>query len=167
MTLRPRPYQKTAVEEVYTRYANNRRKLLLYLPTGAGKTVIAALIIEKLLERQDFGKVLFIAHRQEILDQTAKTLKNSLPHISTSVEQGKRTSSKKARVTIASVQSLVTRKEKFDPREFSLIICDECHRALSPSWAEVIQYFHDNGKPDTLLRGRRATPKRTDGIHHR
>ncbi|MFT5084689.1 MAG: ATP-dependent helicase IRC3 [Lentisphaeria bacterium] len=163
MKLQPRPYQNTAVDEVYTRYKNKHRKLLLYLPTGAGKTVIASLIIEKLLEQPNFGKVLFIAHREEILDQTVKTLKNNLSHISIDIEQGKRSSEKKSKITVASVQSLITRKEKFNPKEFSLIICDECHRALSPSWTEVIQHFHNNGKPDTLLLGMTATPQRTDG----
>lgn len=164
MTFRPRPYQKTAVEEVYRRYENQRRKLLLHLPTGAGKTVIATLIIDKLLTTQpEFGRILFVAHRQEIIDQTAKTLKKQLRHLSIAIEQGKRTASTKAKITIASVQSLVARKEKFDPRKFSLIICDECHRALSPSWKAVIQHFYDNGNPDTLLLGMTATPRRTDG----
>jgi ATP-dependent helicase IRC3 len=164
MKFKPRPYQKMAVEEVYRRFEKNRRKLLLYLPTGSGKTVIATLIIDKLLETQpDFGRVLFIAHRQEILYQTAKTLKKQHPHLSIAIEQGKRVSKKNANITIASVQSLIGRKEKFDPREFSLIICDECHRALSPSWTEVIQYFHGSGNPDTLLLGMTATPRRTDG----
>jgi len=164
MRLKPRPYQKLAIEEVRHRYEQGRRKLLLYLPTGAGKTVIATLIIDKLSKSQaDFGRVLFIAHRQEILDQTAWILKKQLRSFSIAIEQGKRTSSHKANITIASVQSLVKRKEKFDPSEFSLIICDECHRALSPGWTEVIQYFHCNGNPNTLLLGMTATPRRTDG----
>ncbi|VAX05183.1 DNA helicase, phage-associated; Type III restriction enzme [hydrothermal vent metagenome] len=164
MRLKPRPYQKIAVEEVCHRYKQNRRKLLLYLPTGAGKTVIATLIIDKLFKTQaDFGRVLFIAHRQEILDQTARILKKQLAGISVAIEQGKRTASKKTKITIASVQSLVKRKEKFDPGEFSLIICDECHRALSPGWTEVIRYFHCHGNPNTLLLGMTATPRRTDG----
>ncbi|MEJ2418771.1 MAG: DEAD/DEAH box helicase family protein, partial [Exilibacterium sp.] len=164
MAFRPRPYQKMAVEEVYRRYQNERRKLLLYLPTGAGKTVIATLVIDKLLTaRPDFGRILFVAHRQEILDQTANTLKKHLRHLSIAIEQGKRTAVEPAKITIASVQSLVSRKEKFNPREFSLIICDECHRALSPSWTAVIEHFHSNGNPDTLLLGMTATPRRTDG----
>jgi len=164
MSFRPRPYQKTAVEEVYRRYENQHRKLLLHLPTGAGKTVIATLIIDRLLTAQpDFGRILFVAHRQEILDQTAKTLKKQLRHLSVEIEQGKRMASNQAKVTIASIQSLASRKDKFDPQEFSLIICDECHRALSPSWTAVIEHFHHNGNPDTLLLGMTATPRRTDG----
>ncbi|MBW1796381.1 MAG: DEAD/DEAH box helicase family protein, partial [Deltaproteobacteria bacterium] len=58
------------------------------------------------------------------------------------MEQGSRSSSSNSHVTIASVQSLIRRKERFDPKDFSVIICDECHRALAPSWSEVISYFY-------------------------
>ena len=164
MKFNPRPYQKIAVEEVFRRYQTHSRNLLLHLPTGAGKTVIATLIIDKLLKaKQGFGRVLFIAHRQEILDQTALTFKKQLPRLSIAIEQGDRKSTKQETITIASVQSLITRKEQFNPQEFSLIICDECHRALSPSWTEVIDYFHRNNASDTLLLGMTATPRRTDG----
>jgi ATP-dependent helicase IRC3 len=163
MRFKPRPYQNTAVEEVIKRFQDKSRKMLLYLPTGAGKTVIAAFIIEKFLKNQNFGKILFVAHRQEILDQTARTIKNHLKNVSIEIEQGKRTTSNDVQITVASVQSLVKRKAKFNPKEYSLIICDECHRALSPTWTELIKYFYENKKPDTLLLGMTATPRRTDG----
>jgi ATP-dependent helicase IRC3 len=159
-----RPYQKSAVNSVVSRYKRrNANRVLLYLPTGAGKTVIATFIIKELIKSPGFGKVLFVAHRREILDQTVRTIKRELPDLSIQIEQGERTSTHSAAITIASVQSLVRRKERFDPTGFSLIICDECHRALAPSWEEVIDYFvsHRGGK--TLLVGMTATPNRTDG----
>jgi superfamily II DNA or RNA helicase len=162
--IRLRPYQKSAVQEVVSRYTReNARRLLLYLPTGAGKTVIAAFIIKELLTRPGFGKVLFVAHRREILDQTARTIAAELPRARLQIEQGGRHAHRDATITIASVQSLVRRKERFDPKAFSLIICDECHRALAPSWGEVIDYFHAHRGRDTLLLGMTATPRRTDG----
>ena len=71
-----RPYQKAAVAAVVSRYREQKeQRMLLYLPTGAGKTVVATHIIKTLRERASFGRALFIAHRREILDQTAQTLR--------------------------------------------------------------------------------------------
>lgn len=74
-----RPYQKAAVAAVAARYRSGERRMLLHLPTGAGKTVIATFAIRAL--RQGFGlrRCLFVAHRREILDQTAQTLQRHLP----------------------------------------------------------------------------------------
>ncbi|MCP4675543.1 MAG: DEAD/DEAH box helicase [Deltaproteobacteria bacterium] len=159
-----RPYQKAAVAAVVSRYQNqNQRRMLLYLPTGAGKTVIAAFIIKALRRMPGFGKALFIAHRREILDQTARTIKQHLPKLKVQIEQGERTSHGASAVTLASVQSMVRRKERYDPKEYALVICDECHRALAPTWEEVIEYFHARAGEGTLLLGMTATPQRTDG----
>lgn len=161
---RLRPYQKSAITAVVSRYTQQKqRRMLLFLPTGAGKTVIATHIIKSLRETSGFGKTLFVAHRREIIDQTARTISQHIPEVHVQVEQGERSSSGKGDVTIASVQSLVRRKERYDPRKFSLIICDECHRALAPTWEEVIDYFHTAADQNTLLLGMTATPNRTDG----
>lgn len=163
MSFIPRPYQKKAVEAVISLYNGGMRKMLLHLPTGAGKTVIAAIVIKKLLDFPDVQKILFIAHREEILDQTKQKLNIHLPFINVQIEQGARSSSPDADVTIASVQSLIRRKNKFNPKDFSVIICDECHRALAPSWTEVINYFYEHKGSKALLLGMTATPKRSDG----
>ena len=133
------------------------------LTDGAGKTVIAAEIIRTLRQRQGFGKTLFVAHRREIIDQTARTIGRQVPSATVQVEQGSRVATGEASVTVASVQSLVKRKDRYDPSEFSLIICDECHRALAPSWEEVITHFHDRKQRESLLLGMTATPRRSDG----
>jgi len=163
MKYSPRPYQKKAVDAVLSRFKTDSTKLLLHLPTGAGKTIIAILIIERLLALSDTDKILFIAHREEILDQTRKTIKRHLPTIDVQIEQGARHSSQEAQITIASVQSLIKRKEQYNPQDFSMIICDECHHALAPTWTEVLSYFYENKRHDTLLLGMTATPKRSDG----
>ncbi len=159
----PRPYQEKAVREVLTLYQDGARKMLLHLPTGAGKTIIATLIIERLLPLIDAGKVLFIAHRRELLDQTAEKLKQHLPGLAISIDQGDRRADPAAQVIIASIQSLSKRKHAYRPEQFSLIVCDECHRALAPSWVEVIEHFNDERDGDALLLGMTATPRRTDG----
>ncbi len=147
-----------------SRYRDEKeRRMLLYLPTGAGKTVIATYIIKALRAYTGFGKILFVAHRREILDQTARTLQQHLPRLSVEIEQGERNSQGDADITVASVQSLVRRKDRYDPKAFNLVVCDECHRALAPSWEEVINYFYSEAGNETLLLGMTATPRRSDG----
>jgi superfamily II DNA or RNA helicase len=158
-----RPYQKAAVASVSARYRSGDRRLLLYLPTGAGKTVIATFIIEALRRGAGLGRCLFVAHRREILDQTARTIARHLPGLDVQVEQGERNASGGADVIVASVQSLIRRKERYPASAFDLIICDECHHALSPSWSEVITYFWGKAEGKTLLLGMTATPRRSDG----
>ena len=158
-----RPYQKAAIASVVARYRERERRMLLYLPTGAGKTVIATFIIQALRDKLALGRTLFIAHRREILDQTVRTLQEHLPGLSIEVEQGERTAETNADITVASVQSLLRRKERYDPKSFDIIVCDECHRALSPSWDAVISYFWSQAGAQTLLLGMTATPRRSDG----
>jgi ATP-dependent helicase IRC3 len=161
---RPRPYQKAAVQAVVTGYRKDKiNRQLLYLPTGAGKTVIATHIIKEFASRAGFGRCLFLAHRREILDQTARTIKQHLPQLTVEIEQGERSASGTADVTIASVQSLLQRKDRYDPKSFALVICDECHRALAPSWEDVLGYFYGDSGGNMLLLGMTATPRRSDG----
>ncbi|MEM9489613.1 MAG: DEAD/DEAH box helicase, partial [Myxococcota bacterium] len=160
----PRPYQAAAVRQVLALYERGQRNLLLHLPTGSGKTVIASLIIDALLRRWDgAGRVLFLAHRKELLEQTAATLRRQIPGVTIGIEQGRRRADLDARIVIASIQSLVHRKDRYPAARFAAIICDECHRALAPRWLEVIGYFRDQRPDATLLLGMTATPRRSDG----
>jgi ATP-dependent helicase IRC3 len=159
-----RPYQRAAVQAVVSRYRDEQEhRQLLYLPTGAGKTVIATHIIKEIRSIQRSGKCLFLAHRREILDQTARTIRQHVPRLSVEIEQGERSACGEADVTVASVQSLLRRKDRYDPKAFALVICDECHRALAPSWEEVIGYFYAQAGNSMLLLGMTATPRRSDG----
>ena len=159
----PRPYQDSAVRRVLSLFRQGEREMLLHLPTGSGKTIIATVVIEKLLPLLGEGKVLFVAHRRELLDQTADKLSRHLPDVPLSFEQGERRASLDARVILASIQSLMARKDAYPAEQFSLIIIDECHHALAPSWKAVIQYFHDSRARGSLLLGMTATPRRSDG----
>lgn len=136
--------------------------MLLKLPTGAGKTVIAAILLARIMKSDQSHSVLILAHRSEIIDQTAMKLSRHLPNIPIEIEQGRRRVEGKGCIVLASIQSMVRRKESFDPKAFSIIICDECHHALAPSWLAVIRYFQ-SARSDMLLVGMSATPVRSDG----
>lgn len=160
MGYKPRPYQSQAVSSVMNSYYRGQKKMLLHLPTGAGKTVIATLIMEKFLEIPSAGRVLFLAHRKEIVDQTAEKIAFHLGSNLVSIEQGRRRS-EDTKIVVASVQSLIKRLDSFSPEEYGLIICDECHHIYAKTWTETVSFFQRLS--DTALIGMSATPKRTDG----
>ena len=161
----PRPYQDAAVRRVVSLFGEGEREMLLHLPTGSGKTIIATVVIEKLLPKLKGGKVLFVAHRRELLDQTADKLDRHLPDVSVSIEQGERRASLDAQVILASIQSLSARKDTYPAEQFSLIIIYDCHHALAPTWKAVIQYFHDSPVTRRLLLVLTATPRPVSSSH--
>ena len=160
MKFTPRKYQLDAVKIVLKKIDLGTKKMLLHLPTGSGKTVIASIIIDELLKKNSDLKILFIAHRCEILNQTLAKINQQSPHIKAAIEQGERKTTGDESVIIASVQSIVRRKSNFNPSEFSVIICDECHRSLASTWIDVLKFF---SKSNPTLIGLTATPRRSDG----
>ena len=159
-----RDYQKDCVRDTL-RTLEESTSALLWLATGLGKTVVAASIIKN---RQHLGRTMFVAHRQELVEQAAKALfeeTGSCP----AIEQGSQKSSEhsfKAPVVVASVQSLVAkgggrpRYTKFQPSEFGTIVFDEAHHSPAKSWLIVRKHFLSN--PKCRLVGLTATPGRSD-----
>ena len=136
-----RPYQQECVDII-----NNLEpgSYLVALYTGAGKTVIFSQI-----ERR--GRMLILSHREELVHQPQKYFDCSF-----GVERAEETSNGED-VISASVQTLIHRLEKFDPKEFDILITDECHHAIAPSYRKIYDYF----KPRLHL-GFTATPNRAD-----
>lgn len=151
--VQPRPIQLealTALEQ--TRIAGYRGGLVT-LATGLGKTWLAAFDSA----RPSFGRVLFIAHREEILTQSRDVFRQVHPDASLGLFHGPE-KSPSARVVFASIQTLSLRLHEFQPGDFDYIVVDEFHHAAAPSYRAAIDYF----QPKFLL-GLTATPQRMDG----
>ncbi len=161
MKFEPRAYQTQAVQSVIQAFTQGQRQVLLRLPTGAGKTVIAALILEEMLQRIPGRRMLFLAHRKEIVDQTADKISQQIGAHLVAVEQAERRAAKDARVVVASIQSLSARLQDYAAEDFGILIVDECHHAFAKTWMDTIGHFGKQG--NTLLLGLTATPKRSDG----
>ncbi len=134
---------------------------MLRLPTGAGKTVVAALIIEKLLMRLDGKRILFLSHRKEIVEQTAEKIGIQVGSARVTIDQAERRADTQAPIVVASIQSLLGRLDEYDPQTFGAIIIDECHHAFAKTWLHTIGYF--GKRQESLLLGLTATSKRSDG----
>jgi superfamily II DNA or RNA helicase len=159
-----RRYQQECLERLRVRYREGRRRLLVSLPTGTGKTVVFA-AMPGFFEMKK--RMLVLAHRQELLDQAAAKFEAAAPGLVVGIEQGSRSARPDARVVLASVPT-VGREEssrllRLDPAQFYLIVVDEAHHAVATTYRRVFEHFHLFDK-DTkrLLVGFTATPRRGD-----
>ena len=153
-----RPYQQEAVDAVLTEWKSGHQKTLLVLPTGTGKTICFAKIIERAISGTN-GRALILAHRGELLDQAAEKLKE-VTGLEASLEKAESTcigSSKP--VVVGSVQTLCMpqRLDKFPDDYFTHIVVDEAHHSTSESYQRVLQHFSK-----ALVLGVTATPDRSD-----
>lgn len=149
----PRAAQILALEALDSTYAEGYDQAMVVMATGLGKTYLAAFFA------RSFGRVLFIAHREEILLQAKKSFQHVLPNQSGGLYNAAYKDADSDFV-FASIYTLGMKKhrERFDPEAFDLIVVDEFHHAAAKSYQAVLAYF----QPKFLL-GITATPHRLDG----
>lgn len=154
------PFQERLLEQVELARTQGRHRNLLVAATGTGKTVMAAVDYARLRERMTRDRLLFVAHREEILDQSRATFAHALRDASFGEfwVRGKRPV--RFEHVFASIQSLHRAGlEALDPLHFDVVIIDEFHHAAAPSY----QLLLDRITPKELL-GLTATPERADGL---
>jgi superfamily II DNA or RNA helicase/diadenosine tetraphosphate (Ap4A) HIT family hydrolase/HKD family nuclease len=149
----PREIQKAALTALEQTRLDGHRAGLVVLATGLGKTWLAAFDTA----RPQYRRVLFVAHREEILRQSRDVFRRVQPD----ADLGLFNADEKepdARIVFASIQTIANRLREFEPERFDYIVVDEFHHAAAPSYRRVIDYF----RPQFLL-GLTATPQRMDG----
>lgn len=162
-TITLRPYQREAIDAVLSARRAGVRRMVVCLPTGAGKTVIFS-ELARLARRP----VLVLAHRRELVGQAREKLAAALQDPSVvAVEQGERSAHPEAKVVVASIRSLHEERLAglLATRRFGLIIYDECHHAPAEDNRRVLRTLGAE-QPDwdgTLL-GFTATTNRADGL---
>ena len=150
-----RPYQIEAKNAIFAEW-ENKDKTLLVLPTGCGKTIVFADVAK---DRVNNGKVLILAHREELLTQASDKIKK-LCGLDCAMEKAEKTSiGADEPITVGSVQTMMTEKRlsAFSPDYFKTVIVDEAHHALAVSYQNVLKHF-DRAK----VLGVTATPDRGD-----
>lgn len=152
-----RPYQEEARAKVQQEWKEGRKRTLLVLPTGCGKTIVFSKIIE---DRVKMGeRVLVLAHRSELLEQASDKLMTATG-LGTALEKAENTSiGSWFRVVVGSVQTMQREKRlsQFPPNYFDTIVIDEAHHAISDGYQRVLEHF---GEANIL--GVTATPDRGD-----
>ena len=155
-----RPFQERLLEHVELARTIGRHRNLLVAATGTGKTVIAAVDYARLRDQLPRDRLLFVAHRAEILGQSRATFQLALRDMSFGEfwVSGKRPS--RFEYVFASIQSLNrSGLESLDPGHFDVVIVDEFHHAAAPSYRMLLDHL----EPRELL-GMTATPERADGL---
>lgn len=160
-----RDYQQECIDRCLASLESGKRKIAVSLPTGGGKTVIFASLINKIRQmNDDVGKTLVLVHRKELAIQAAQTCKNLCPGKRVEVEMAEYKATEYADIVVASVQTLVRgRLQNWDPHQFKTIIVDEAHHSAADSYKAVFDHFEvDNPNSDIALVGFSATMRRED-----
>jgi ATP-dependent helicase IRC3 len=157
-----RPYQRAAIDAALSARRAGTRRLLVHLPTGAGKTVIFS-HLATLAKRQ----VLVLAHREELLGQAREKLERALAGAAVvAVERGALRAPPDAKVLVCSIRSLHEERlaRVIRERDVGLVIYDECHHAAAADNLRVLRQLgvFDATFTGTLL-GFTATTARGDG----
>lgn len=158
--VRPLPFQDRLLELIEVSRQQGHHRNLLVAATGTGKTVMAALDYARLRTRLRRSRLLFVAHREEILDQSLATFRHTLrdPSFGEKWVGGVRPT--RFDHVFASIQSLnASGLEYLPPDHFDVVIVDEFHHAAAPSYERVLSHL----RPVELL-GLTATPERSDGM---
>lgn len=159
--INPYNFQKEILEKLDAeRKVHNRFKNLIVAATGTGKTMISAFDFKKYKQQKPTAKLLFIAHRKEILEQAQSTFQAVLRDANFGELWGNGQEPEKYDCIFASVQTLKNRLGDLSLSEsyYDFIIVDEVHHIKASSYRPILDKF----KPEILL-GLTATPERMDG----
>lgn len=152
----PNKMQQEALTALAKLQQDNKHKALLISATGTGKTYLSAFAVKKAKPK----RLLFLAHREQILKQACKTFAKIIPDIQYGILSANHKDFNKpylfATINMLSKEENLT---QFTPTHFDYIIIDETHRAGASSYLKILNYF----QPQFLL-GMTATPERTDGF---
>ncbi len=162
----PRYYQQIAINRTVEAIAKGQNRILLTMATGTGKTYAAFQIIHRLWKSHTKKRILFLADRNALIDQTKRGDFRHFKDKMTVIKQKK--IDKSYEIYLALYQGLTNYDEdkdayrEFSPDFFDLIVIDECHRgsaAEDSAWREILKYFSN-----ATHIGLTATPKETETI---
>jgi superfamily II DNA or RNA helicase/HKD family nuclease len=158
--LRPDPFQERLLEQIAVSRQLGHHRNLLVSATGTGKTVMAAIDYQRLRATLPRARLLFVAHRGEILEQSLATFRHALRDLTFGELWVGGERPRRFENVFASIQSLnAGGLRHLDADHFDVVIVDEFHHAAAPSYRSLL----DHVRPRELL-GLTATPERSDGL---
>jgi type I restriction enzyme R subunit len=163
---KPRYYQVVAVNRAIEDIIKGRDRMLLVMATGTGKTYVASQIIYRLWKSKSKKRILFLADRNNLVDQT---INNDFKHFGDKMYKIKnREANKSYEIYLALYQAVSGTEEEqniykqFSPDFFDLVIVDECHRGSAKedsAWRDILEYYSS-----ATQIGLTATPKETHDV---
>jgi type I restriction enzyme R subunit len=157
-----RDYQIRSIRAVMESVEKRKRKFLLVMATGTGKTRTCIALVDALMRAGWAERVLFLVDRIALRDQTLEAFKEHLPNEPMFPKQGEKEIATDRRIYVSTYPSMlnIIRDENYplSPHFFDLIVVDESHRSIYNTYQEILDYFN------TITLGLTATP--TDVIDH-
>lgn len=146
-----RPYQKEAMKALDHVVELGKRRFLMELPTGTGKTDLICLYLKRLFEAGQAERVLFLVDREQLAKQAVEAMQDILTqHGSYWLKSGMMR--QEQQITVCLLQTMIGRYEEFSSGYFDVVIADECHRSIYGSWQIALTHF------DAFHIGLTATP---------
>ena len=157
-----RDYQAQAIRSVLEGIEKRKRKFLLVMATGTGKTRTCIALIDALMKAGWAQRVLFLVDRISLREQTINEFKEHLPHEPRWPKEGEQLISKDRRIYVSTYPTMLNiirnDQNSLSPHFFDFIVVDESHRSIYNTYQEILEYF------STITMGLTATP--TNVIDH-
>ena len=159
-----REYQKRAIKAICENFNGMRRRGLLVMATGTGKTRVAISLCDVMMRNGWAKNILFLADRTALVKQAHKNFTKLLPSATTArlddFKPAEKESVMKARILFSTYQTMInyidTELKEFSIGRFDLIVIDEVHRSIFGKYTSILSYF------DALMVGLTATPREDD-----
>jgi type I restriction enzyme R subunit len=155
-----RPYQIQAIRAVFEAMEERKRKFLLIMATGTGKTRTCIAMVDGLMRAGWISRVLFLVDRIALRDQAIEAFKDNAPQYSVWPQTGETKIVTDRRIYVSTYPTMlnITENDGLSPHFFDLIVVDESHRSIYNVYQNVLSYFN------TIILGLTATP--TDVVDH-
>lgn len=147
-----RDYQQACINKVCEEVKLGRRKMLIEMATGTGKTRTAAALIKRLFEAGLVHRVLFLVDRITLAKQAEDAFAEYVPEFPAYVLRAGRQFQDQKRITISTLQTFIGEYRNLPASYFQLVVVDECHRSIYGKWSATLKHF------DALMVGLTATP---------
>ena len=135
-----RPYQAEAMKALDQALELSKRRFLIELPTGTGKTDLICLYLKRLFEAGRAERVLFLVDREQLAKQALEAIQDILSAYSSYwLRPGM--ARQEQQITVALLQTMIGRMEEFTAGYFDVVIADECHRSIYGAWQGALTRF--------------------------
>lgn len=146
-----RPYQREAMQALDHALELGKRRYLIELPTGCGKTDLVVLYLKRLFQAGHAERVLFLVDREQLAKQAIEAVQDLLPSYSSYWLKSSMARQEK-QITVCLLQTMIGRFDEFTSGYFDVVIADECHRSIYGAWQTALTRF------DAFHVGLTATP---------
>ncbi|MBR3414501.1 DEAD/DEAH box helicase family protein [Candidatus Saccharibacteria bacterium] len=156
----PRKYQIECLEALTKARKEGKKKALVVMASGLGKTLTAVFDVKEFLKDNPNARVLVLCHSADILGQIKEVFRGEFgDEYSYGMYNTNEKATHRTDFLFANLQSVYLHRKEFDPKEFDYVIVDEAHHSQAVTYRRAVTYF----KPEFLL-GLTATPGRMDGL---